>query len=82
MIRTQIQLTEALSVQTKQIAAKKHISISELVRRAVTAFIESSSKAIAEDKYERAAAIAGRFSSKNTNTSENHDGYFVEAANS
>ncbi len=79
MIRTQIQLTEVLAMQAKQIAAKEHISISELIRRAVAAFIDSSSSTISDDKYERAAAIIGQFSSGEENMAVNHDDYFIEA---
>lgn len=78
MIRTQIQLTEVLAMQVKQIAAKEHISISELIRRAVAAFIDSSST-ISDDKYERAAAITGQFSSGKNDMAINHDDYFIEA---
>ena len=82
MIRTQIQLTEALAMQAKQIASKEHISISEFIRRAVAAFITSSTKSINDDKYERAAAVAGSFCSASRDLSENHDNCFVEAASS
>jgi len=80
MIRTQIQLTEALSSRARQIASREHISISELVRRAVAAFIASGPDAMTDTRYERAASVAGRFTSGRPDISTHHDAHFAEAS--
>ena len=80
MIRTQIQLTAALSLRARQIAAREHISISELIRRAVAAFIASAPDTTSDIRYERAALVAGRFSAGRSDTSTRHDEHFAEAS--
>ena len=80
MIRTQIQLTDALSLHAKQIATREHISISELIRRAIAAFIASAPDAMTDTRYERAASVAGQFASGRPDISTHHDAHFAKAS--
>jgi len=80
MIRTQIQLTDDLAEHIKDAAAREHVSMAEMIRRAVARFLETSSKPEAGDRYERALAAAGRFRSGRRSLSARHDAEFAEAA--
>jgi hypothetical protein len=63
MIRTQIQLTNDLAACIKDAAAREHVSMAEMIRRAVARFLESAPRAGTDDRYARALAAAGRFRS-------------------
>jgi len=80
MIRTQIQLTDELAAHIKELAAREHVSMAEMIRRAVARFLESAPGARADDRYERALATAGRFRSGRRHLSVQHDAEFVEAS--
>ena len=79
MIRTQIQLTDELAAHIKEAAGREHVSMAEMIRRAVAHFLASAPKAGAEDRYARALAAAGRFRSGSRNLSAQHDAEFAEA---
>jgi hypothetical protein len=79
MIRTQIQLTEALAAHIKELAAREHISMAEMIRKALTRFLETTPKDGADERYTRAMAAAGRFRSGNRRLSTEHDAAFAEA---
>ena len=80
MIRTQIQLTDELAAHIKDAAAREHVSMAEMIRRAVARFLETAPKAGAEDRYARALAAVGRFRSRRRNLSVQHDAEFAEAS--
>ncbi len=73
MIRKQIYLEETLIEKIKEIADKKNISQSELIRQAIKNFIkEEQLKGEAEDPLLK---LNGLFSSNITDGSINHDKY-------
>jgi len=80
MIRTQIQLTDDLAAHIKDLAAREHVSMAEMIRRAVARLLESTAKAGTEDRYARALGAAGRFRSGRRHLSDRHDAEFAEAA--
>jgi hypothetical protein len=80
MIRTQIQLTDELATHIKAAAAREHVSMAEMIRRAVARFLETASASGTDDRYARALAAAGRFRSGRRNLSMRHDAEFAEAA--
>ena len=80
MIRTQIQLSDSVSLRVKQEAAREHISMSEIIRRAIDFFMKTSSSAVADNRYDRALSAAGRFSSGSSDISSRHDVYFAEVS--
>jgi Arc/MetJ-type ribon-helix-helix transcriptional regulator len=83
MIRTQIQLTEEQSRRVKEIAAQENISMAEVIRRAVDAWLVTHGEMGIEEKRERALAVVkemrGEFHSGHSDISVNHDAYVTEA---
>ena len=63
MVRTQIQLTEEQAVCVKKVALESHISMSEVIRQGVDAFLKSAVPVKAEDRVKRALEAAGRYRS-------------------
>lgn len=82
MVRTQIQLTEEQVKVLKQLATSRHVSIAELIRRAVDTMINTSTTVDAEERVKRAQDIIGKFSSGKRDVSRKHDSYFVESLDS
>lgn len=80
MIRTQIQLTDDLAAHIKEAAAREHVSMAEMIRRAVGCFLETTAKPEGDDRYARALAVAGRFRSGRRNLSVQHDAEFAEVS--
>lgn len=85
MIRTQIQLTEEQSRRVKEIAEREEISMAEVIRRAVDAWLVEYSEMTMEEKRRRALAVVremdGMFHSGHSDISVNHDDYLAEAYN-
>jgi len=80
MIRTQIQLTDDLAAHIKEAAAREHVSMAEMIRRAVGCFLKTTAKPGTDDRYARALAAAGRCRSGRPNLSAQHDAEFAEAS--
>jgi Arc/MetJ-type ribon-helix-helix transcriptional regulator len=80
MVRTQIQLTEELAAQIKELAGREHASMAEMIRRALIRFLETMPKAATDERYARALAAAGRFRSGRRRLSAEHDATFAEVA--
>lgn len=78
MVRTQIQLTEEQARDLKKLAARKGISMAELIRRSVADTLKRES-AEYEERWKRALSVVGMFDSGLTDVSENHDKYLEEA---
>jgi hypothetical protein len=78
MIRTQIQLTEDQAKTLKRISASKHLSIAELIRRAIDTMIKITPAADPEERLKRAHDIVGKFSSGKQDISKKHDVYLTE----
>jgi hypothetical protein len=79
MVRTQIQLTEEQAKAVKKIAMSRHLSVAELIRRAVDTMIKSSTVIDGEERYKRAMDIVGKFSSGKRDISQKHDTYLADA---
>jgi Arc/MetJ-type ribon-helix-helix transcriptional regulator len=80
MIRTQIQLTDDLAEQIRDTAAREHVSMAELIRRAVSRFLQIESKAGSEDRYARALSAAGKLQCDRRELSDRHDDEFAKAS--
>jgi len=81
MIRTQIQLTEDQAKALKKIAQSRHLSVAELIRKAVDTVIKSNTVVNAEERHKRAMEIVGKFSSGKRDVSKKHDLYLTEVYN-
>jgi hypothetical protein len=79
MIRTQVQLTEDQVRSLKTLAAKRQVSVAELVRQSVDHFVRLARGVDAETQRRRAIAAAGRFRANRSDISTEHDQYLVEA---
>ena len=79
MVRTQIQLTEEQARAIKKMAASRHVSGAELIRRAIDVMIKSGPAADPEERRKRAIDIAGKFSSGKSDVSKKHDKYLTDA---
>ena len=79
MVRTQIQLTENQAKALKKIAQSRHLSVAEIIRKAVDTLIKSSSVIDTEERHKRAMEIVGKFGSGKQDISKKHDLYLAEA---
>ena len=79
MIRTQIQLTEKQSAMLREVAAREHLSMAEIIRRGLDQFLQDTLIPDPEARKQRALAAAGRFHSGHADTSEEHDRVLAEA---
>ncbi len=80
MVRTQIQLTPEQSNILKKLSEAQGVSVAELIRQSVDLYIAKRHEPTKAEKRRRALAAVGAFSDEVTDLSENHDAYFVEAA--
>ena len=79
MIRTQIQLTEEQSRRLKEIAAKRGISVAELIREGIDASLGGHASPPRKELVERAVQAAGRFRSSRHDVARRHDKYLGDA---
>jgi len=79
VIRTQIQFTEEQLQALKARAARDNLSISELVRRAVDAWVDADQRLSDEERRQRAMAAAGQFRSGKRDIAKKHDAYLSGA---
>ena len=79
MIRTQIQLTAEQSRQVKTVAKEENVSMAQVIRDAIDAWLEQRSKPSAADRWERSSSVVGKFCSGVSDIAENHDAYLAEA---
>lgn len=78
MIRTQIQLEEDQYRALKELAARQRVSVAELIRRAVSTWLEGVAQVSEEERRRRAIAAAGRFQSGLGDLAEKHDEYLAQ----
>ena len=78
MVRTQIQLTEEQSQTLKRIAGKENISVAELIRRSVDAYIDTRLKVSPGEREQRLLSIVGIGHSGVSDLGVNHDKYLAE----
>jgi hypothetical protein len=79
MIRTQIQLTEQQAEALKQAAARRGVSMAELIRQSIDQLLGKAGDLSQKDLRLRAGAVAGRFRSGRTDVSVHHDEHLAEA---
>ena len=79
MVRTQIQLIEEQSQDLKELAAQEQVSVAELIRRAVDYWLQTQRGVSREERRRRALAAVGQFRSGDSDISERHDEYLIEA---
>lgn len=79
MVRTQIQLTESQATSLKRMAARQHVSMAELIRRAIDCIAVTGDAADSEERRKAALAAAGKFHSGQRDLSKKHDRYLAEA---
>lgn len=77
MIRTQVQFTEEQIEALRARAAREEVSVAELVRRAVEAWVTTETSW--QDRKRRALEIVGRFGSGHGDVAGRHDEHLVEA---
>jgi predicted DNA-binding ribbon-helix-helix protein len=82
MIRTQIQLSEKQAKALKDLAARRNVSVAELIRQAVDEQLRAAGSIDPDERKQRALAAAGRFHSGLTDLSTAHDQYLAEAFSS
>ncbi len=78
MLRTQIQLTEEQAGSIKALAAKRGVSIAEVIRQAIDDALRSPS-GHSEDQIRRAKAFTAPFGSGVPDLGTEHDRYLAEA---
>lgn len=78
MIRTQVQLTEEQAESLKRLAAKRHLSLAELIRQGVDFVLRSSEGITSEERKRRAVSAAGAFRSGKRDLSTKHDEHLAE----
>jgi hypothetical protein len=78
MVRTQIQLTEDQAEALKRISASRHLSIAELIRRAIDMMIRTSALVDPQERLKRSLEIVGKFRSGRRDISKKHDVYLAE----
>lgn len=79
MIRTQIQLTEEQSKQLKALSKTEDVSVAELIRRSVDAYLDAHHKPSRKALRERAMNIVGKYASDEGDLGIRHDDYLEEA---
>ena len=78
MIRTQIQLTKKQRASLEKLASDRHISMAEAIRQSIDLYLRNLGTVSPGEKRKRAIAISGKFHSKYTDLSINHDKYLAE----
>jgi len=79
MIRTQIQLTEQQAELLKATAARRGVSMAELIRQSIDHLLEGTGVPTPKELRQKAAAAAGRFRSAQGDVSTRHDDYLADA---
>jgi plasmid stability protein len=79
MIRTHIQLTEEQSKKLKAAAARKGISVAELIRQGIDASLEKEASPSRDELVARVVNAAGRFKSLRHDVARRHDRYLGES---
>ena len=82
MVQTQIQLTEEQMAALEELARKRHLSLSDLIRESVDNLLRSAAGSLTLEQNEqkrRALAVAGRFKSGLGDLAKRHDDYVAEA---
>jgi hypothetical protein len=76
MHRTQVQLTDKQIEAVKGLAAKREVSMAEIIRMSVDSFIQKEN--ILPQQKKRALSVVGKFRSGLNDLAQNHDKYLAE----
>ncbi len=79
MVRTQIQLSEKQAKALKKLAARRNVSVAELIRQAVDEQLRAAGSIDGDERKRRALEAVGRFHSGLSDLSSAHDQYLAEA---
>ena len=79
MVQTQIQLSEEQMAALEELARKRHLSLSDLIRESVDNLLRSAAGFPTLEQKQRALAVAGRFKSGLGDLAKRHDDYVAEA---
>lgn len=79
MVRTQVQFTKEQIEALRAQAAREEVSVSEIVRRAVDAWVRGAAGPSEEELRRRARTAAGRFASGRGDVAAKHDEHLAEA---
>jgi len=79
MVRTQIQLAGDQAERLKALAARRGVSMAELVRQGVEILLAQGAEKSTEDLRRRAAAAAGKYRSGLHDVASRHDRYLGES---
>ena len=79
MVRTQLQLTESQSEALKRIAARRGVSVAQIIRESVDERLRRATGPDADELRRRAIAVAGCGRSGKHDVSARHDDYLDEA---
>ena len=74
-----MQFSEEQVQLLKARAAQEHVSVSEIVRRAVSAWSTGRWDVPADERRRRAIGVVGRFASGSKDVAARHDDYLAEA---
>ena len=79
MVRTQIQITAEQSRRLKAAAARRNVSISQLIRQGIELVLAGEMEPSPENRVARAKSVVGRFRSGLHDVSRRHDEYLDSA---
>ncbi|WP_243030472.1 CopG family transcriptional regulator [Thermus altitudinis] len=77
MVRTQVPLPEEQAQRLKAWAQEEGVSLAELVRRSVEAYLQEKENGGFAERAQRALAAVGRFASGHKDVSQEHDRYLA-----
>jgi hypothetical protein len=79
MVRTQIQLSPSQAEAVKRLAAEQGISMAELIRQSVDAYLSGARRPTQDEVRQRAMALAGCLRGGPADLAVRHDDYLAEA---
>ena len=79
MVRTQIQVTEQQWAFVKDVAAKEHVSMAEVIRQGIDTLFRAAVTVRPEERVRRAIKATGRFHSGRSDVSARHDDHLADA---
>jgi hypothetical protein len=79
MVRTQIQITDQQAAVLRSLSAERRLSIAELIRESIDAFVQREAGISRERRIARARHAAGKFASSASDVSAEHDKYLAGA---
>ncbi|MEW5987913.1 MAG: ribbon-helix-helix protein, CopG family [Chloroflexota bacterium] len=78
MVRTQIQLTEHQSRTLKRLSRRQNLSVAELIRRSVDAYIDATAGPSSAEREKRLLSVIGIGRSDLPDLGLRHDQYLTE----